>query len=246
MVKRKKTAQFWTWWNSNITFMLAFKWIVLILAWMYSLGVLPPILFCYKQVKQRQIRFLLFASNVKKRGYLSWFECSSISARSKSVQYPNPTPINCHVKLLKKVGGIKGFSADTNAVAKWTLNRDFRQKISAVLTRCVTWPLHWVFIIFYFNAWIYGLQSYQYFQKSLHQSVRSDFGKKWHLTASVVGLQCLLRLLIIISYYMKMEKIFSRIFSKVQSLQQQKGFTIWSREVTTKCFWQKKTSSSCT
>ena len=154
-------------------------------------------------------------------------------------RYNNRTPINCHVKLLKKVGGIKGFSADTNAVAKWTLNRDFRQKISAVLTRCVTWPLHWVFIIFYFNAWIYGLQSYQYFQKSLHQSVRSDFGKKWHLTASVVGLQCLLRLLIIISY-MKMEKIFSRIFSKVESLQQQKGFTIWSREVTTKCFWQKK------
>ena len=102
------------------------------------------------------------------------------------------------------------------------------------------WPLHWVFIFFCFNAWIYGLQSYQYFQKLLHQSVRSDFGKKWHLTASVVVLQCLLRLLIIFSYYMKREKIFARIFSKVESLPQQKGFIIRSREITSKCFWQKK------
>ena len=155
-------------------------------------------------------------------------------------RYNIRTPINCHVKLLKKSWRNKRVCSRYNAVAKWTLNRDFRQKISAVLTRCVTWPLHWVFIFFCFNAWIYGLQSNQYFQKSLHQSVRSDFGKKWHLTASVVGLQCLVRLLIIFSYYMKREKIFSRIFSKVESLQQQKGFTIWSREVTTKCFWQKK------
>ena len=217
MVKRKKTAQFWTWWNSNITFMLAFKWIVLILAWMYSLWVLPPILFCYKQVKLRQIRFLLFASNVKKRGYLSWFECSSISARSKSVQYPNP--FNCHGSLLKKSWRNKRVCSRYQCSCQVDTESWFQAENLSCPDKMCNWPLHWVFIFFCFNAWIYGLQSYQYFQKSLHQSVRSDFGKKWHLTASVVGLQCLVRLLIIFSYYMKREKIFSRIFSKVESLQ---------------------------
>ena len=65
------------------------------------------------------------------------------------------------------------------------------------------------------------------------------FSKKRHFTISVLVLQCLLRLLIIFSYYMKSENIFARIFSKVESLQQQKVFTIRSLEITTKCFWQK-------
>ena len=37
-------------------------------------------------------------------------------------------------------------------------------------------------------------------------------------------------------YYMTREKIFARIFSKVESLPQQKGFIIRSREITSKCF----------
>ena len=38
---------------------------------------------------------------------------------------------------------------------------------------------------------------------------------------------------------MKREKIFARIFSKVESLPQQKGFIIRSREITSKCFQKK-------
>ena len=39
---------------------------------------------------------------------------------------------------------------------------------------------------------------------------------------------------------MKRKKIFATIFSKVESLQQQKSFMIRSTEITTKFFWQKK------
>ena len=155
-------------------------------------------------------------------------------------RYNIRTPINCHVKLLKKSWRNKRVCSRYQCSCQVDTESWFQAENLSCPDKMCNWPLHWVFIFFCFNAWIYGLQSYQYFQKSLHQSVRSDFGKKWHLTASVVGLQCLVRLLIIFSYYMKREKIFSRIFSKVESLQQQKGFTILSREVTTKCFWQKK------
>ena len=53
-------------------------------------------------------------------------------------------------------------------------------------------------------------------------------------------LQCLLMLLIIFSYYMEREKGLARIFSQVEYLQQQKGFTTRSRQITTKYFLTKK------
>ena len=65
-------------------------------------------------------------------------------------------------------------------------------------------------------------------------------GEKRHFTTSVLMLQCLLMLLIIFSYYMEREKGLARIFSQVEYLQQQKGFTTRSREIITKYFLTKK------
>ena len=187
---------------------------------------------------------LHFESNEKKRGYLSWFEGSCNSTRAKLVQYPNPYWPASWANLeqaTKTVRGIKGFVANTNAVAKLILNQSYQaENLSCLHKMCNLINRH---------SYILGsedmvLKVINIF-KNYYINCLMHFWKKSHFKTSAVVLQCLLRLLVIFSHYMKREKIFAIIFSKVESLQQQKHFTIRSQEITTKCFWQ-KISSSCT
>ena len=184
--------------------------------------------------------------------YLGLKVTVSINARAKLVQYLNPYWPSSGAKVEQ---ASKNSWRDKKNLLQIPVQLPsghwighIRQKTSSVFTRCVTWLIHWMFTskIDHLKVWRYGLQSYQYFSKITTSTRSMCLWKKAHLTISVLVLQCLLRLLTILSHYMKTKKIFATIFSKVESLQQQKSFMIRSTEITTKFFWQKKTSPSYT
>ena len=151
------------------------------------------------------------------------------------------TPIQQHgeqtlSKQARTDGKIKSFSANANAVS----NRSYQAKNLGSLRKMCNLPNKLNFYKQIRPSHILGSGDMVFkvintFKNTT--SIRSiRFWEKRHFATSVLVLQCLLRLLIIFSYYMKREKIFARIFSKVESLPQRKSFIIRSREITSNCF----------
>ena len=224
--------------------MLAFKRIVLKLA--STLGVFFPILFCYEQVKLRQILLLIL---ILRSYYLHQMKNrEAIDSDLKvpaSVQEQNRhnirTPIHRRGeqtlnKQAKTDGRKKGFATNTNAVA----NRSYQAKNLSCLHKMCN--LTTTSNIYKQTRPSYILRSgdmvfkvINTFKNHYINPFNPFLWKKKHFTNSVLMLNCLLGILIIFSYYMKREKIFAKIFSHIESLQQQKAFMIRSREIKLKC-----------
>ena len=122
-------------------------------------------------------------------------------------------------KQARTDGEIRDFPANTNAVA----NRSYQaenlsrlHKMCNLITKLNNYKQVRPSYILRSDVLQNGLQILTIPSKItiLTRSIR--FWEKRHFTTSVLVLQCLLRLLIIFSYYMKREKIFPRIFSKVE------------------------------
>ena len=247
MVKKEKLHSFgwviWKWYNSNITFMLAFMRIVLKPTWTLRSISSHIILLWTKLNYARYGSYYLHQMKNREVIYLGLKVLVSVEGQDR---YNIRTPIDQRgVKTLNKlrrtVRGIKGFTANTNAVAKWTLNQSYQaenlsclHKLSNLTT--ASYILRSEDIVFkvintfknYYKSKNYSITTFDPF---LEKETLYNPSSGAAMSAEVTG-----NLLLV---HEKGQDLCEDFLQAPRFSTTKKGFTIRSQEITTKWFWQK-------